>query len=68
MSPAGCRRPSPPVRARVGSPDRRLADPPIGPWGLRVARARVEMEAIETIIHLRREQPRRLRTMVPPRV
>jgi len=28
----------------------------------------VEMKAIETVIHLRREQPARLRSMAPPHI
>jgi coenzyme F420 hydrogenase subunit beta len=42
--------------------------PRIGPRGLEFARARVEMKAVETVIHLRREHPRRLRHMVPAHV
>ncbi len=42
--------------------------PKVGPRGLEFARARVEMKAVETVIHLRREKPARLRTMVPPHV
>ena len=42
--------------------------PRIGPRGLEFARARVEMKAIETVLHLRREEPRRLRHMVPDHV
>jgi coenzyme F420 hydrogenase subunit beta len=42
--------------------------PRVGPRGLEFARARVEMKAVETVIHLRREKPRRLRTMVPAHV
>jgi coenzyme F420 hydrogenase subunit beta len=42
--------------------------PRIGPRGLEFARARVEMKAAETIVHLRREQPRRVRSMVPAHV
>jgi coenzyme F420 hydrogenase subunit beta len=42
--------------------------PKVGPRGLEFARARVEMKAAETIVHLRRELPRRLRHMVPPHV
>jgi coenzyme F420 hydrogenase subunit beta len=42
--------------------------PRIGPRGLEFARARVEMKAVETILHLRREHPRRLRNMVPAHV
>ncbi len=40
--------------------------PRIGPKGLEFARARVEMKAVETILHLRRAHPRRLKNMVPP--
>ena len=42
--------------------------PRIGPRGLEFARARVEMKAIETVVHLRRSHPRRLRSMVPAHV
>lgn len=42
--------------------------PRIGPRGLEFARARVEMKAIETVVHLRREQPARLKSMVPTHV
>jgi len=42
--------------------------PRIGPRGLEFARARVEMKAVETVLHLRRQHPRRLRSMVPPHV
>jgi coenzyme F420 hydrogenase subunit beta len=42
--------------------------PIVGPRGLEFARARVEMKAIETITHLRREHPKRLRSMVPEHV
>lgn len=42
--------------------------PRVGPRGLEFARARVEMKAIETVLHLRREQPRRMRTMIPAHV
>ena len=42
--------------------------PKVGPRGLEFARARVEMKAVETVIHLRREAPRRMRHMVPPHV
>jgi coenzyme F420 hydrogenase subunit beta len=40
--------------------------PRIGPRGLEFARARLEMKAIESIIHLRRELPSRLKLMLPP--
>ena len=65
-------------RAAGGLPLRRMPDwlrpiigwlmPRIGPRGLEFARARVEMKAVETILHLRRAEPRRMRTMVPPHV
>ncbi len=43
--------------------------PRVGPRGLEFARARVEMKAAETVLHLRRTVPaRRLRNMVPPHV
>jgi coenzyme F420 hydrogenase subunit beta len=42
--------------------------PRIGPRGLEFARARVEMKAIETVLHLRRERPRRMRHMIPAHV
>lgn len=40
--------------------------PRTGPRGLEFARTRLEMKAAETIIHLRRERPRRIKSMVPP--
>jgi len=65
-------------RAAGGLPLRRMPDwlrpivgwlmPRIGPRGLEFARARVEMKAVESIVHLRREQPRKLRNMVPAHV
>lgn len=42
--------------------------PRVGPRGLEFARARVDMKAVETVIHLRRAHPKRLRTMVPDHV
>ncbi len=42
--------------------------PRVGPRGLEFARARVEMKAAETILHLRRAHPRRMKTMVPDHV
>ncbi len=42
--------------------------PRIGPRGLEFARARVEMKAVETVLHLRRAAPRRMRRMVPAHV
>ncbi|MES2711884.1 MAG: Coenzyme F420 hydrogenase/dehydrogenase, beta subunit C-terminal domain [Pseudomonadota bacterium] len=65
-------------RAAGGLPLRRMPNwlrpivsflmPRIGPRGLEFARARVEMKAVETILHLRRAHPRRLKTMVPDHV
>jgi coenzyme F420 hydrogenase subunit beta len=65
-------------RAAGGLPVRGMPDflrplvgwlmPKVGPRGLEFARARLEMKAVETILHLRREQPRRLRHMVPDHV
>ncbi len=65
-------------RAAGGLPLRRMPDwlrpivgwlmPRIGPRGLEFARSRVEMKAVETIVHLRREHPRRLKSMVPPHI
>ncbi len=65
-------------RAAGGLPLRRMPNwartivgflmPLIGPRGLEFARARVEMKAAETILHLRRHYPRRLRYMVPTHV
>jgi coenzyme F420 hydrogenase subunit beta len=62
-------------RAAGGLPLRRMPDwlrplvgwlmPRIGPRGLEFARSRVEMKAIESVVHLRREQPRRMRYMLP---
>jgi coenzyme F420 hydrogenase subunit beta len=42
--------------------------PRVGPRGLEFARARVDMKAAETIIHLRREMPAKMKNMVPPHV
>ena len=42
--------------------------PRFGPRGLEFARARVEMKASETVLHLRREQPRRMKHMIPAHV
>ncbi len=65
-------------RAAGGLPLRRMPDwlrplmgwlmPKIGPRGIEFARSRVEMKAIESVIHLRREQPRRMRHMLPGHV
>ena len=42
--------------------------PKIGPRGLEFARARLEMKAIETVLHLRRHAPAKLKSMVPAHV
>ncbi|MFM9852954.1 MAG: Coenzyme F420 hydrogenase/dehydrogenase, beta subunit C-terminal domain [Sphingomonadaceae bacterium] len=42
--------------------------PRIGPKGLEFARARLEMKAIESILHLRRERKARVKSMVPAHV
>lgn len=65
-------------RAAGGMPLRRMPNwlrpivsflqPRIGPRGLEFARARVEMKAIETILHLRRAHPARIKNMVPEHV
>jgi coenzyme F420 hydrogenase subunit beta len=66
------------LRAAGGLPLRRMPGwlrpvvgwlmPRVGPKGLEFARARVEMKAIETVIHLRREHPRRMKHMIPDHV
>ncbi|MFZ9949639.1 MAG: Coenzyme F420 hydrogenase/dehydrogenase, beta subunit C-terminal domain [Gemmobacter sp.] len=66
------------LRAAGGLPLRRMPgwarpiaaflQPRIGPRGLEFARARLEMKAIETILHLRRAVPRRMKWMVPAHV
>jgi coenzyme F420 hydrogenase subunit beta len=65
-------------RAAGGLPLRAMPDwarpivaflqPRIGPRGLEFARARVEMKAIETVLHLRRAFPARVKNMVPGHV
>ena len=65
-------------RAAGGLPLRRMPNfmrgivgwlmPRVGPRGLEFARARVEMKAVETILHLRQVSPRRMKTMVPRHV
>jgi coenzyme F420 hydrogenase subunit beta len=65
-------------RAAGGLPLRAMPDwlrpimgwlmPRVGPRGLEFARARVEMKAVETILHLRRHHPNRLRHMVPAHI
>ncbi len=42
--------------------------PRVGPRGLEFARARIEMKAVETVLHLRRTYPKRMRTMIPEHV
>lgn len=42
--------------------------PRIGPRGLEFARARVEMKAIESVVHLRRDHPARVKHMIPHHV
>lgn len=42
--------------------------PKIGPRGMEFARARVEMKAIETVLHLRRERPAMMKNMIPNHV
>ncbi|MCX7341751.1 MAG: Coenzyme F420 hydrogenase/dehydrogenase, beta subunit C-terminal domain [Hyphomicrobiales bacterium] len=42
--------------------------PRIGPRGLEFARARVEMKAVETVLHLEREEPARAKSMIPAHV
>ncbi len=65
-------------RAAGGLPLRAMPDwvrpivgwlmPRVGPRGLEFARTRVEMKACETVMHLRREAPRRMKTMVPAHI
>ena len=42
--------------------------PRIGPRGLEFARTRLEMKAAETVLHLRREKPARMRSMIPAHI
>ena len=65
-------------RAAGGLPLRRMPDwvrpvvswlqPRTGPRGLEFARARVEMKAIETILHLRRAHRAKMKNMIPDHV
>lgn len=65
-------------RAAGGLPLRSMPDwarplaawlqPRIGPRGLEFARTRVEMKALETIVHLRRSAPQRMARMIPDHV
>lgn len=64
--------------AAGGLPLRRMPDfmrgimgwlmPRIGPRGLEFARARLEMKAAETVLHLQREEPAKVKNMVPDHV
>ncbi|MCC1491524.1 Coenzyme F420 hydrogenase/dehydrogenase, beta subunit C-terminal domain [Cognatishimia sp. F0-27] len=66
------------ARAAGGLPLRRMPDwvrpivawlqPRTGPRGLEFARARVEMKAIETVLHLRRAHPAKMKNMIPEHV
>ena len=65
-------------RAAGGLPLRSMPDwarpivaflqPRIGPRGLEFARARVEMKAIETVLHLRRSHGPKMKNMVPDHI
>ena len=65
-------------RAAGGLPVRGMPDwvrplvawlmPKIGPRGLEFARARVEMKASETVLHLRRQEKPRMKSMIPDHV
>ncbi|MEO1640283.1 MAG: Coenzyme F420 hydrogenase/dehydrogenase, beta subunit C-terminal domain [Pseudomonadota bacterium] len=65
-------------RAAGGLPLRRMPNwlrgimgwvmPRVGPRGLEFARARVEMKAAETVLHLRREAPAKMKNMIPAHV
>ena len=66
------------ARAAGGLPLRSMPDwarpivaflqPRIGPKGLEFARARLEMKAAETVLHLRRALPARMKWMIPEHV
>lgn len=66
------------ARAAGGLPLRAMPDwarpiaaflqPLIGPRGLEFARARLEMKAAETVLHLRRAHPKRMKHMIPAHV
>ncbi len=65
-------------RAAGGLPLRRMPNwvrpivawlqPRTGPRGLEFARARVEMKAAETVLHLRRAHPAKMKNMIPDHV
>lgn len=42
--------------------------PKVGPKGIEFAKTRLEMKAIESVIHLRREQPAKMENMIPQHV
>ncbi len=42
--------------------------PRVGPRGLEFAKARLEMKAVEAVLHLRREEPARMKNMLPAHV
>lgn len=42
--------------------------PKIGPRGMEFARTRLEMKAIETILHLRRKAPSKMKNMIPAHI
>ena len=42
--------------------------PKIGPRGLEFARARVEMKAVESVLHLRAQRPRLMRHIIPQHI
>lgn len=66
------------ARSAGGLPLRQMPDwvrpivswlqPRTGPRGLEFARTRLEMKAAETVLHLRREEPRRMKHMIPAHV
>jgi coenzyme F420 hydrogenase subunit beta len=65
-------------RAAGGLPLRRMPNwlrpiigwlmPRIGPRGLEFARARVEMKAVESVLHLERAEPAKMHNMIPDHV
>ncbi len=65
-------------RAAGGLPLRAMPDwlrpvmgwlmPKLGPRGLEFARTRVEMKAAETVIHLKRQEPAKMKNMIPPHI
>jgi coenzyme F420 hydrogenase subunit beta len=65
-------------RASGGLPLRKMPDfmrgimgwlmPKIGPKGLEFAKARLEMKAIECVLHLRRTHPKRMKHMIPDHI